>query len=482
VLQPLIKDFRDAVERGAFQRWLATIALIAGMLAEYAVSLLPVVLSGNAPIGALIGGASGMCFLASAGYARACMAYRSPIVDHVALGALVAAVPAAHAASALVMVKSFKQAKLAYGDDGLGLTSATEVLNDSTLTDSDAFALREPEVNVIFRFDLMGQSHATMPLEDDTYGYKAGKPEEGTFCAVPVVGTNWTLSDPVPMWYICENDWRLFVECEEAYLGNYDNSDWYGKSRLRDCLRRPQALTNKYDVAYPGELIPPPLPPPSNGTDVNATDTESVTETNSDSVTDAMDTNATDTEMTRKRRRALLQDTNATDTNSTNSTSPPPAVGLALPPPLPAPPSLPSPPPMPPAPFPPPAPNSPPAPPPPYVPPPVFRLYFYALDFQNTYSEFSSLALSAIEAASVAHGVLVRNDAPRVRLAETQTECCVEEIAQAQSDTLTLSLAVTLPVAIFRIALTVYRTAYPETDARKPSVMTRQHLKRIKLA
>jgi hypothetical protein len=103
----------------------------------------------------------------------------------------------------------------------------------------------------VFRFDLMGQAHATTPLPDATHGFKAGKLEEGTFCAVPVVGANWTIDDPVPMWYVCENDWRLFVDCEEAYRGTYDRNDWYGKDRLRDCLRRPEALVAAYDVALP---------------------------------------------------------------------------------------------------------------------------------------------------------------------------------------------------------------------------------------
>ena len=104
----------------------------------------------------------------------------------------------------------------------MGMEDAAEALASDAATGADAFALREPEVVSVFRFDLMGQAHATTPLPDATYGYKAGKLEEGTFCAVPVVGANWTIADPVPMWYVCENDWRLFVDCEEAYRGTYD--------------------------------------------------------------------------------------------------------------------------------------------------------------------------------------------------------------------------------------------------------------------
>ena len=81
------------------------------------------------------------------------------------------------------------------------------------------------------------------------------------------------------------------------------------------------------------------------------------------------------------------------------------------------------------------------------------------------------------------HGVLVRQDAPRVRLAATQTTCCAEEIAGALAATTALSLATTVPVVLLRVLWAVYRTAYPARtgSSRKPSVMTRHHLKRIKL-
>jgi hypothetical protein len=115
------------------------------------------------------------------------------------------------------------------------------------------------------------------------------------------------------------------------------------------------------------------------------------------------------------------------------------------------------------------------------VPPPVFRLYFYRLDFQNAHNEFAAIALRAIEAASVEHGVLVRPDAPRVRLAATQSACCAEEVAKEMAATAALSLATTVPALALRLFWAAYRTAYPASGARKPSVMTRHHLKRIKL-
>ena len=454
-------------------------------------------------LGALVGGGLGIAFCGGAGYVRAYVyGGKNALADHFFWGAIVAATPASHAASALVTAADFRGASLAYGADGMGMRDAAEVLSSEEVTGADAFALREPEVSSVFRFDLMGQAHATTPLPDADHGFKAGKLEEGTFCAVPVVGANWTIDDPVPMWYVCENDWRLFVDCEEAYRGTYDKRDWYGKDRLRDCLRRPEALVAAYDVAYPygappPSPPPPPPPPPTfnatavnvtavNGTAVNGTAVNGTDVVAGDAASNA--TNATADASAARRGRRLTQDANATEVNATDAgateseTTAPPPPFLAVPPPPPSPPAPPSPPPMPPSPPPPPAPPSPPAPPPPYVPPPVFRLYFYTLDFENTYNEFSSIALRAIEAASVKHGVRVREDAPRVRLAATQSACCAEEIAGALAATTTLSLATTLPAVLLRVSWAAYRTAYPARAATsKPSVMTRHHLKRIKL-
>ena len=407
--------------------------------------------------------------MGAAGYFRAYVyGGRNALADHVFLGALAAATPAAHAASALATAAAFRGASAAYGRDGMGMEDAAEALASDAASGADAFALREPEVVSVFRFDLMGQAHATTPLPDATYGYKAGKLEEGTFCAVPVVGANWTIADPVPMWYVCENDWRLFVDCEEAYRGTYDARDWYGKDRLRDCLRRPEALVAAYDVAYPYGAPPPSPPPPqpeppeppllnatslANGTSANGTDAANATEASAEGSAD-------DAARRRGARRRLTQDADATETET--ETGSPPSF-LAVPPPPPSPPAPPSPPPLPPA------------------PPPVFRLYFYRLDFQNAHNEFAAIALRAIEAASVEHGVLVRPDAPRVRLAATQSACCAEEVAKEMAATAALSLATTVPALALRLFWAAYRTAYPAGGARKPSVMTRHHLKRIKL-
>ena len=155
---------------------------------------------------------------------------------------LAAATPAAHAASALATAAEPAARPRRTVAMAWAWRTPRRRSRATRATGGDAFALREPEVVSVFRFDLMGQAHATTPLPDATYGYKAGKLEEGTFCAVPVVGASWTIADPVPMWYVCENDWRLFVDCEEAYIKDVRRRrDWYGKDRLRDCPRRPEA-------------------------------------------------------------------------------------------------------------------------------------------------------------------------------------------------------------------------------------------------
>ena len=48
----------------------------------------------------------------------------------------------------------------------------------------------------------MGQAHEALPLKEENGARKAGKTEEGTSCAVPVVGDEWKVDEPVPFWYV----------------------------------------------------------------------------------------------------------------------------------------------------------------------------------------------------------------------------------------------------------------------------------------
>ena len=182
-MHPYAVRFRAAAKRGAFAQWACCFFLAAGAGAEYALALLPVAAAGGArkSLGALVGGGLGIAFVGAAGYFRAYVyGGRNALADHLFLGALAAATPAAHAASALATAAEFRSASAAYGRDGMGMEDAAEALASDAATGADAFALREPEVVSVFRFDLMGQAHATTPLPDANYGYKAGKLERRT--------------------------------------------------------------------------------------------------------------------------------------------------------------------------------------------------------------------------------------------------------------------------------------------------------------
>jgi len=91
-----------------------------------------------------------------------------------------------------------------------------------------------------FRFDLMGEYHATLPPPDEKYMYKAGAEASGTYCAVPVTRDGWATRDPVPLWYVCDNNWGGHRNCSVAYDESYDaKTEWYGLKGLSECLRAP---------------------------------------------------------------------------------------------------------------------------------------------------------------------------------------------------------------------------------------------------
>ena len=258
---PFVVTLRKMSRRRGVRRWFTTAALFAGVLLTYAFVLIPTASCGGCAGGAFTGGAFGFAFLILAGARK--VFFPGPIADHLALGALVAIVPAAYAAGGQIVLREYADAVKAYGYMGEGIKPEEALLameDAAGAARPRAFALNEPHAGN-FRFDLMGEAHATLPLPDATYMFKAGKLEEGTFCAVPVVGDEWTIADPVPLWYICENDWRMFVSCNDAYEGRYDAKDWYGKTRLEECLTRPERLIAKWREENPISPPPPPMPP-----------------------------------------------------------------------------------------------------------------------------------------------------------------------------------------------------------------------------
>jgi hypothetical protein len=81
-------------------------------------------------LGALVGGGLGIAFCGGLGYVRAYVyGGKNALADHFFLGAVVAATPASHAASALVTAADFRGASVAYGFDGMGMRDAAEALS-----------------------------------------------------------------------------------------------------------------------------------------------------------------------------------------------------------------------------------------------------------------------------------------------------------------------------------------------------------------
>lgn len=469
---PLFVTLAKMTRRRGFRRWATTLALFAGILAQYALVLIPTASCGGCPGGALTGSAFAFVFLLVAGFRK--VFYPGPIADHLALGALVAVVPAAYSGSGESSLAALRGAAIVEGPMGEGV-APPDVLADEA-SGASVFTLREPQMSN-FRFDLMGESHSTLPLPDARYAYKAGKLEQGTFCAVPVVGDGWTVADPVPMWYVCENDWREFVSCRGAYEGAYDEKDWYGWRRLRDCLRKPEELWERWLIENPIMPPPPPSlpsPPPTPPSPPSPPPRPPSMDPPPPPVPAAPPPPTT----APPPPEPPEPPTPPTPPGQTSSDAPPP--------PSPAAPTATDAPPgeaVPPPPILPPAPPTAPSPPPPYVAPKIFRMYFYALDFLNSYNEFVVPAQTAIERSSMEHRVRVLANAPRVRLADEQTPCCDAQAAAVTAASTNLSLMFVMPIVVARVALTVFRTFVPEKrKSHRSAFLTRAELKRIKLA
>lgn len=250
-------------------------------------------------------------------------------------------------------------ATLAYGTDGAGLDLSEGL--EAGVSGADVFAVKGLKATN-FRFDLMGQAHESLPLDDPEWMKKAGKTETGTYCAVPMVHDGWTIEEAVPFWYICENDWTGHVDCKVAYEGAYDRKDYYGWQTLSECLQKPGKMLRESASAGDGG-------------------------------------------------------------------------GL---------------------------------------------VYFYRLDFVSNFNQFAPLARTAIVQASIDSKLMLRYEAPRVRLAPAQEACCAARRAAVSGGAASLSLAALVPVGA-RLLLTTFRIFVPERGAHEAVFLTRQELKRIKL-
>ena len=270
--------------------------LAAGAGAEYALALLPVAAAGGArkSLGALVGGGLGIAFVGAAGYSARTCTGRNALADHVFLGALAAATPAAHAASALATAaattRRVRGVRSRWHGHGGRRGGARERRGDWR------GRVRAPRarggVRVPVRPDGAGARHHAAAGRD--LRVQGGQAGGGDVLRRARGGRE--LDDRRPGAHVVRLRERLAPVrgLRGSYRGAYDARDWYGKDRLRDCLRREEALVAAYDVAYPYGAPPPsPPPPPSpeppeppllnatslaNGTSANGTDAANATE------------------------------------------------------------------------------------------------------------------------------------------------------------------------------------------------------------
>jgi len=357
----VVVSLRRLVRKKGFRRWISLLAMCAGFLAQYLLVLIPTMACNACAGGALVGSFFAFSFLLVSGSYSVFQA--GPATTHLAMGALVAIVPAAYTGATLVTYTELTMAKLAFGADDRGLDPSEGLAAD--VMGADVFGLKGLKQSN-FRYDLMGEAHETLPMYDATYMKKAGKSEDGTYCAVPIVHDSWTIEEAIPFWYICENDWGQHKSCKEAYEGTYNKKDYYGIKMLADCLNKPLKILKEMEASPTGSTVPP--------------------------------------------------------------------------------------------------------------------MYFYRLDFVSNFNEFMVLARTAIIQSSIDHLIMIRFDAPRVRMPPTQEKCCTSQAAAASAGMTQLSLAALAFVGL-RLLLTVFRIFFPDRHGKgtEPAFLTRQDLRRIKL-
>ena len=69
-------------------------------------------------------------------------------------------------------------------------------------------------------------------------------------------------------------------------------------------------------------------------------------------------------------------------------------------------------------------------------------LYLYRLDFVSNFNEFAELSWTAITASSIEHRVMLRRDAPRVRLPPTQAGCTTHSLCTVREVSVRRQLSV----------------------------------------
>ena len=167
-----------------------------GYLSTYVIVLLPTMACVCAG-GALIG--SAFAVLALLASALNAFFFPSKPASFLVAGIVVAIFPASYTGSQVVIYQELLSAVKTYGKDDLGIALGDTMNNEHNR--ADVFALKNLDITN-FRYDLMGQAHETLPLYDAKYKKKAGKDEEGTYCAVPVVVDTWNIDLPVTFWCV----------------------------------------------------------------------------------------------------------------------------------------------------------------------------------------------------------------------------------------------------------------------------------------
>ena len=109
-----------------------------------------------------------------------------------------------------------------------------------------------------------------------------------------------------------------------------------------------------------------------------------------------------------------------------------------------------------------------------------FVMYFDQIDFASTFVEHSAHSNIAIMQASIKHHIVVRDDAPKVRLASTQVPCCEAQIAKLRSDSLAISLGVVMPMIFISACVSASRALSRGTAGGPVAFWTRKELKFIR--
>ena len=176
---PLFVTLAKMTRHRGFHRWATTLALFAGILAQYALVLIPTASCGGSEALSPVPRSRSS---SSSSWVSAKYSTRAPSRT---TSRSARWWPSSRRRTPELAKLRWRRcgAAIVEGPMGEGV-APPDVLADNS-SDASVFTLREPQMSN-FRFDLMGESHSTLPLPVlEEYACKAGKLEQGTFCADP---------------------------------------------------------------------------------------------------------------------------------------------------------------------------------------------------------------------------------------------------------------------------------------------------------